>query len=190
MMYFPLYSGVFGRATIVVRSPHDPSGLALPIQKLIAQMDPDLPVSDVLTMQQLVNDSTINASFTASLVLAFAVLSLFLAAVGLYGVVSYLVAQRKSEIGVRVALGAKRIDVLRLMLVDGLRPAITGLIAGLCFGAFTVRFIRSILYSVQPLDKTVFLEATVLLALVTCGACIVPAWRASRLDPVDALRCE
>ena len=189
-MYFPLYSGLFGSATIVVRSPRDPNGLALPIQKLLAQMDADLPVSDVLTMEQLISGSTINASFTASLVLAFALLSLFLAAVGLYGVVSYLVTQRKSEIGVRVALGAKRIDVLRLMLVDGLRPAIVGLIAGLCFGALAVRFIRSMLYGVEPLDKAVFLEATVLLALVTCGACIVPAWRASRLDPVEALRYE
>jgi hypothetical protein len=77
MMYFPLYSGMFGRATIVVRSPRDPIGLALPIQKLVAEMDPDLPVSDVLTMEQLIGGSTINASFTASLVLAFAVLSLF-----------------------------------------------------------------------------------------------------------------
>jgi putative ABC transport system permease protein len=190
MMYFPLYSGLFGSATIVVRSPRDPNGLALPIQKLIAQMDADLPVSDVLTMEQLISGSTINASFTASMVLAFAVLSLFLAAVGLYGVVSFLVTQRKSEIGVRVALGAKRLDVLRLVLVDGLRPAIVGLIAGLCFGALAVRFIRSMLYGVEPLDKAVFLEATVLLALVTCGACIVPAWRASRLDPVEALRYE
>jgi len=104
--------------------------------------------------------------------------------------VSFLVTQRKSEIGVRVALGAKRLDVLRLVLVDGLRPAIVGLIAGLCFGALAVRFIRSMLYGVEPLDKAVFLEATVLLALVTCGACIVPAWRASRLDPVEALRYE
>lgn len=86
MMYFPLYSGTFGRTSIVVRSPRNPISLALPIQKLIAQMDPDLPVSDVLTMEQLIGRSTINASFTASLVLGFAVLSLLLAAVGLYGV--------------------------------------------------------------------------------------------------------
>ena len=190
MMYFPLYSGLFGRAAIVVRSPRDPNGLALPIQKLIAQMDPDLPVSDVLTMQQLISGSTINASFTASLVLAFAALSLFLAAVGLYGVLTYLVAQRKGEIGVRVALGAGRIEVLRLMLVDGLRPALVGLITGLAFGAFAVGFIRSMLYGVQPLDEAVLLTATVVLALVACAACIVPAWRASRIDPMEALRSE
>jgi MacB-like periplasmic core domain len=123
IVYFPMYSGIFGRATIVVRSPRDPIGLALPIQKLVAQMDPDLPVSDVLTMEQLIGGSTINASFTASLVLAFALLSLLLAAVGLYGVLSYLATQRKTEIGVRVALGAQRSDLLRLMLIDGLRPA-------------------------------------------------------------------
>jgi predicted permease len=190
MMYFPIYSGIFGRATIVVRSPRDPSSLALPIQKLIAQMDADLPVSDVLTMEQLVSGSTINASFTASLILAFAVLSLLLAAAGLYGVLSYLMTQRKNEIGVRMALGAGRMEVLRLMLADGLRPAAAGLIAGLGFGALAAGFMRSMLYGVQPLDQAVFLTAAVLLAVVTCAACMVPAWRASRIDPMVALRYE
>jgi predicted permease len=188
IMYFPLYSGIFGRATIVVRSPRDPNGLALPIQKLVAQMDPDLPVSDVLTMEQLIDGSTINASFTASLVLAFAVLSLLLAAVGLYGVISYLATQRKNEIGVRVALGARRSDVMRLMLIDGLRPAAVGLIAGLVVGALAAGFIRSMLYGVQPLDGSVFVAVTLLLSLVGGAACIVPAWHASHLDPIEALR--
>ncbi len=190
IMYFPLYSGIFGRATIVVRSPRDPIGLALPIQKLVAQMDPDLPVSDVLTMEQLIGGSTINASFTASLVLAFAVLSLLLAAVGLYGVLSYLATQRKTEIGVRVALGAQRHDVMRLMLIDGLRPAAVGLITGLGAGALAAGFIRSVLYGVQPLDTIVFAAVAIILLSVASAACLVPAWRASQLDPMQALRSE
>jgi predicted permease len=190
IMYFPLYSGIFGRATIVVRSPRDPIGLALPIQKLVAQMDPDLPVSDVLTMEQLIGGSTINAGFTASLVLAFALLSLLLAAVGLYGVLSYLATQRKTEIGVRVALGAQRSDLLRLMLIDGLRPATVGLIAGLGAGALAAGFIRSVLYGVQPLDAFVFGGVVIILLSVASAACLLPACRASRLDAMQALRSE
>jgi predicted permease len=190
VMYFPLYSGMFGRATFVVRSPRDPSGLALPVQRLVAQMDPELPVSDVLTMEELIGGSTVNASFTASLVLAFAVLSLLLAAVGLYGVLSYLATQRKNEIGVRVALGADRRDVMRLMLIDGLRPAGVGLLAGLGVGALAASLMRSMLYGVQPLDSGVFLGVAVLLTLVAGAACLFPAWHASRMDPMDALRQE
>lgn len=189
-MYFPLYSGIFGRATIVLQSPRDPSGLALPVQKLVAELDPDLPVSDVLTMEQLIAGSTINASFTASLVLAFAVLSLLLAAVGLYGVLSCLATQRKNEIGVRVALGAQRGDIMRLMLIDGLRPAAVGLITGLVVGALAAGYIRSMLYGVEPLDGGVFVAVTLLLSLIAGAACIFPAWHASHRDPVEALRAD
>jgi putative ABC transport system permease protein len=190
VMYFPLYSGMFGRATFVLRSPRDPSGLALPVQKLVAQMDPDLPVSDVLTMEELIGGSTVNASFTASLVLAFAVLSLLLAAVGLYGVLSYLATQRKNEIGVRVALGADRRAVMRLMLIDGLRPAGVGLVAGLGAGALAASLMRSMLYGVQPLDSGVFLGVALVLTLVAGAACLLPAWHASQMDPMEALRQE
>jgi len=173
-----------------VRSPRDPNGLALPVQKLVAQMDPDLPVSDVLTMEELIGGSTINASFTASVVLAFAVLSMLLAAVGLYGVLSYLATQRKNEIGVRVALGADRGDIMRLMLIDGLRPAGVGLVAGLGVGALAASLIRSMLYGVPPLDSGVFLGVTLLLTLVAGAACLFPAWHASQMDPMEALRQE
>src|SRR5258707_12682652 len=104
--------------------------MALPIQKLIAQIDQDLAVFHILTMEQVIGRSTTDASFNAELTLAFAVLSLVLASVGLYGVLSYLVAQRRSEIGVRMALGAQRTEVVRLTLVDGLRPASLGLEIG------------------------------------------------------------
>jgi putative ABC transport system permease protein len=190
IMYFPMSSGVFGRVTIVVRSTQDPSALALPIQKLIARMDPDLPVADVLTMEQLIGRATINAGFNANLVLAFAVLSLLLASVGFYGVLSYLVMQRTAEIGIRVALGAQRREVLRLVLVDGLRPASVGLGLGLAGGLAAAKMMRNLLYGVQPLDATVFTAGALVLLTVAAGACLLPAWRASRLDPMQALRNE
>ncbi|HVH87379.1 MAG TPA: ABC transporter permease, partial [Terriglobales bacterium] len=189
-MYFPLFSGIFGRATIALRSTEDPTSLALPVQKLIAQIDPDLPVSDVLTMEQIIGNQTLNAGFDADLVLAFAGLSLLLAAIGLYGVLSYVVTQRTGEIGVRVALGAQRAQVLRLMLFDGLRPAAIGLAIGLAAGIGASRLIRNLLYGVKPLDLGVYLIVGMLLLLTAGVACMQPAWRASRLNPMDALRSE
>ena len=190
MMYFPLASGLFGRATIVVGSAGDPNGLALPIQRVVAQMDADLPVSDALTMEQLIGQSTINARFNAGLVLAFAGLSLLLACVGVYGVLSYLVTQRTSEIGIRVALGAQRGDVLRLVLADGFRPAGAGLALGLVGGSVGTKLIESVLHGVRPLDPGTFVGVAVLLSTITAAACLVPAWRAARLDPAAALRAE
>jgi ABC-type antimicrobial peptide transport system permease subunit len=164
--------------------------LALPIQRVFQQMDPELAVADVLTMDQLIGKSTLDASFNATLVLAFAVLSLVLAAVGLYGVLSYLVTQRTNEIGVRMALGAQQSQVLRLTLSDGLRPAAVGLLLGLAGGAAAAKMIRDLLYGVQPLDLSVYATVAGLLLAVACVACVLPAWRASRLDPVQALRAE
>jgi len=189
-MYFPLYSGGWPGASIAVRSDLDVTSLAAPVEKLIAQIDPDLPVANVLTMDQSLGKSTLDASFTSTLVLAFAVIALVLAAVGLYGVLAYLAAQRTSEIGIRLALGAQRNSVLRLMLFDGLRPAAAGLIIGLAGGALSVRLIRTLLYGVNPLDWTVFAVVTVVLSLVAACACALPAWRASRLNPMQALRTD
>jgi ABC-type antimicrobial peptide transport system permease subunit len=147
-----LATGVSERAAIVLRSSQDVNSMALPIQKLIAQIDQDLAVFHVLTMDQLIGRSTTDASFNSELTLAFAVLSLVLASVGLYGVLSYLVAQRTNEIGVRMALGAQRDQVLRLTLLDGLRPAALGLALGLAGGVAGAKMIRDLLYGVRPLD--------------------------------------
>ena len=162
----------------------------MPIQRIVAQMDRDLPVSDVLTMDQVMGRNTVDASFDATLLLVFAALSLLLAAVGLFGVLSYIVAQRTSEIGIRIALGAQREQVLRLMLLDGLWPALFGLGLGLAASAALARQIRSMLYGTQPLDPAVFVAVATLLVLVAVLACMVSAWRASRLDPMQALRME
>jgi putative ABC transport system permease protein len=190
MMYFPLYSGGWSNTSIGVRSEGDVTSLALPIQKVLGELDPDLPVSDVLTMDQSIGRSTVDASFTSSLVMAFAVIALVLAAVGLYGVLSYIVTQRTSEIGIRIALGAQRGAVLRLILSDGLRPAWIGLLLGLVGSGFAVQLIRTMLYGTRALDWVLFAEVGMLLALVAGVACAIPAWRASRLDPMQALRTE
>ncbi len=129
-------------------------------------------------------------SLSASLVLAFAVLSLMLASVGLYGVLSYLTTQRTAEIGVRMALGAGREQVLRLMLGDGLRPALYGLVLGLAASVGAVRLIESMLYGTKPLDPTIFAAVAGTLLVVAALACLIPAWRASRLNPMQALRAE
>ena len=192
-MYFPLFSGnsrnSFG-FSLAVRTVSDPLAMSIPVQKQIAGVDSQLPVSDVLTFAQVIGDSIGSASFSATLVLAFAALSLLLASVGLYGVLSYLMTQRMTEIGIRIALGAQREQVLRLALADGLRPAILGLVFGLAASAAAVRLIQSMLYQTEPSDPAVFALVAATLLTVAAVACLVPAWRASRLDPMQALRTE
>jgi predicted permease len=190
MMYFPFYSGTESGGTLAVRASRDVTSLALPIQQIVQELDSELPVSDILTMDQIIGKSTLDASFNASLVLAFAVLSLLLAAVGLFGVLSYIVSQRTTEIGVRIAIGAQRSQVLALMLADGLRPASIGLLLGLAGGVAASKMIGSLLYAVEPLDVSVFTAVAIIIFLVASLACLLPAWRASRLDPIQALRIE
>jgi predicted permease len=193
MMYFPIFSGapnMAGFATIVARGAGDPLSLSIPIQKQLAALDPALPVSDILTMQQILGKSTATQSFSATLVLAFATLSLLLAAIGLYGVLSYLVAQRNTEIGIRMALGAQRSEVLRLVLFDGLRPVLIGLVIGLAGGSTAASFIRSILYGTSPLDPVVLITMVGGLLVTALVACALPAIRASKIEPMQALRTE
>jgi predicted permease len=190
IQYYPLFSGKFNSGTLVIRSSRNVEQLATPVQRMIQDMDHDLPVSDVLTMNQLLGKTTLDESFNATLLTVFAALSLLLAAVGLFGVLSYIVAQRTSEIGIRIALGAQRQRVLRLMLLDGLWPALFGLGLGLAASAALAKQIESMLYGTKPLDPAVFVAVAALLALVAVLACMVPAWRASRLDPMQALRME
>src|SRR5262249_12235966 len=131
-----------------------------------------------------------DASFDAALLLAFAMLSLVLAAAGLFGVLSYVATQRTTEIAVRIALGAQRGELLRQMLLDGLRPAGAGLFLGLVSAAAATSWIRGLLYGMRPLDTSVYAGTAALLALVAGAACLLPALRASRLDPMRALRNE
>jgi predicted permease len=192
-MYFPILSGIPDRtseAAIVVRTEGDPLALSIPVQRRVSALDPALPVYDILTMQQILGKATASQSFSATLLLAFAVLSLLLAAIGLYGVLSYLVSQRVTEIGIRIALGAQRSEVLRLVLFDGLTPVLFGLLIGLAGGATAARFIKTILYGTSPLDPIVFATMVGTLLLTAIVACALPALRASRIEPMQALRID
>ena len=190
-MYVSAFIGNSGEGlTVAIRTAFDPLIFSIPVQKAVSHLDPSLPVSDVLTLHQIIERSLGNASLSAGLVLAFAVLSLILACIGLYGVLSYVTTQRTGEIGLRIALGAERAQVLRLMLADGLRPALFGLLVGLGASVAMVRFIQSMLYGTRPLDPAVFAVVAACLLVVTALACLVPAWKASRIDPMQVLRIE
>lgn len=190
MMYFSIYSGEFGSTALVIRSAGSVSTLGLPVQRIVQHIDSDLAVMDILTMNELIGMGTLDASFDSTLLLVFSGLSLLLAAVGLFGVLSYSAALRTTELGIRIALGAQRDQVLRLILGEGLRPAIMGLVLGLLASTAVTRLIQSMLYKTRHLDPVVFLSVTAIFLLVAAVACVLPAWRTSRLDPMQTLRSD
>jgi putative ABC transport system permease protein len=195
VMYFPIGVPLFGDnvpnyTMLAVRSSHDVTRLALPVQRVFQQLDPDLAVSSVLTMDQLIGKTTLDASFDTTLLLAFAGLSLALAAVGLFGVLSYIVTQRTHEIAIRMALGAQKGDVVRMVAQQGMIPAVIGMGLGIV-GAFGVsRLLSSLLYGVQPDDPITFVSVLLILAAVALVAIYIPARRATKVDPMVALRYE
>jgi putative ABC transport system permease protein len=195
VMYFPIDAPLYGGevpnyATLVVRSSQDVAGLALPVQRVIQQLDPELAVSDILTMDQLIGKTTLDASFDTTLLLVFAGLSLALAAVGLFGVLSYIVAQRTHEIAIRMALGAQQGDVLRMVVRQGMVPALTGMGLGIAGALGLTRVLSSLLYGVRPDDPLTFILVLLILGGVALVATYIPARRATRVDPTVALRYE
>ncbi len=189
-IYYPLLAGQTNSIYLAVRTAGDPAVMAAPIERVVASIDSNLPASDVMTMDEIVGQAAMETSFEATLLAAFAVLSLVLAAVGLFGVLSFMVSQRTAEIGVRIALGAQRAEVVRMMLVDGLKPALIGLGLGLAGGAAATQGMKSLLVDTQPLDPSVYFGVSAVLLAVAALACFLPAWSASRLDPMQALRME
>jgi putative ABC transport system permease protein len=164
--------------------------LAASLRAAIATLDRDLPIGDVRTMSQTMTDSMARPRFNALLLSTFAALALVLAAVGLYGIVSYSVAQRTREIGVRIALGARTTDVHRLVLGRTLRLLAFGLLAGTAGALAVTRLMAGLLFEVAPWDPAAFAAGSVVLASVAIAAAWLPARRAARVDPMTALRSE
>jgi putative ABC transport system permease protein len=175
---------------LVVRTSSDPNLLASAVRSEIQAVDKDQPVFNIKTMDQLLSESVAQRRFSMMLLGAFAVLALLLAAAGLYGVMSYLVGQRTHEIGVRMALGAQSVDVLRLILGQGLRLTLIGIAIGLLAAFALTRVLTTLLYGVKATDPATFVSIPLLLTLVALLACYVPARRAMKVDPMIALRNE
>jgi putative ABC transport system permease protein len=191
-LYLPILGSGFGGngigfGTVFVRSGRDVETLSIPIQRVINGMDRDLPVSRVETLRETIEKSTLGSRFNSVLVLGFAVIALVLSAAGLYGVLAYLVTQRTNELGVRIALGAQRAGILRLVVLDGLRPAIFGLVFGLAGSAAAAKLIRTLLYGTEPWDSAVFLTVTTVLLAVAA----LPARfrRGGRQGSIRCRRC-
>jgi predicted permease len=190
MMYIPYWQRVQGRGSLLVRTAMDPRGIAAALRSAIWAVDSEVPIPEVRTLEQVMERSVAQRRFQAMLVVLFAAAALALAAFGTYGVVSYAVARRRAEMGIRMALGAKRSDVLKMVLRQGMMPVLTGLAAGAVAALAMGRFMASLLFQVSAHDPLAFIAAAALLLLVSAAACLVPARRATLVDPTEALRCE
>jgi predicted permease len=176
--------------TLVARTTGDPRLLLGPITAMIRQMDPELPVTRVATIAEVLGVAMQEQRFTVGLMAGFALLALVLAAVGIYGVISYSVSQRTREIGIRLALGADGRAVRSLVLRQGMRPACLGIGAGLVFAILLTRYLQALLYGVAPLDLPTFVVIPLVLLAIATGSVLIPAGRASRVEPVNALRAD
>jgi putative ABC transport system permease protein len=175
---------------LVVRTKADPAVIAAAVRKAVWSVDKDQPVSNVRTLNEVFSAAISQERFQALMLGLSAALALVLACVGLYGVISYSVVQRTHEIGVRMALGAQPVDVLRLVIRQGMTLTFAGLVVGIVAGTFVTRVLTDMLFGVTPRDPLTFAGVPVLLLVVAFFACYVPARRATRIDPLEALRYE
>jgi predicted permease len=186
----PFYQSPWPGVTMGVRTNSDPAAMTKAIAGVVSSMDPNLAMADIKTMDQLVDESLLSDRFVVLLFGTFAATALILAAIGIYGVMSFAVAERTREIGLRVALGAGRSQVLKLILKEGIVLAVIGLGIGLIGALFIGRAIHSTLYGVGNLDFVAFSSVSVMLLVSALLACYIPAQRATKVDPMVALRYE
>ena len=187
-VYRPLAQGAPDEMDLILRSRIEPASLTASIRSLLASIDRNQPISSISTMDQLVQQSVGSRRVTLILLGLFSALALALAGIGIYGVISYSVAQRTQEIGIRMALGAAPEDVMKMILIQGARIATTGLIIGMLAAFGLTHYLEKLLFSVSPGDPAIFATVAIILALVALLACYIPARRTLRVDPITALR--
>src|SRR5215475_14500649 len=187
-LYVPLNQFIGRSLSLALRTSLPASALEAQIRHEIQSIDPGLPIFDVSSMNAILDRSLASRRFSANLVAGFAGGALLLASIGIYGLLAYMVGQRSREIGLRLALGAQRADVLRLVLGKGVVLAGLGIVTGVIFSASTASMMASLLYGVRPHDPAVFLMVPLLLLVVAIAASYIPAWRATKVDPIVALR--
>jgi len=190
MSYWPHAELAYAQMTLAIRTKGDAASFAPAIRELVSRMDPNQPISDVATMEQLLAVSVSRSKFNTSLLVIFAIVALVMAVVGIYGVMSYTVTQRTHEIGVRMALGAQTRDVMKLVVMRGVVLGLIGVAVGVAAAFALTRLLTTLLFEVTPTDATVFASVAVGSFLVTLLACSIPARRATKVDPLKALRYE
>src|SRR5262245_49553913 len=189
-VYFPLMQRPNGNINLAIRAGVDPESLAPAVRGVLQKLDPDLPAYGVTTMAEQVANQSTQSRFSAWLLSIFGALALALAAVGIYSVMAYAVEQRSREIGVRVALGARANDVLKMVIGQGMRLALMGVALGLGAALALTQLIKQLLFGVAAADPLIYGALALLLTLVALLACWIPARRATKVDPIIALRCE
>jgi putative ABC transport system permease protein len=175
---------------LFVRTSGNPSDLAAPIRRIVAGIDRDQPVANIETMSDLVRDTVAPRRFNTLVLTLFAAIAIMLAALGIYGVMAYSVAQRTHEVGIRIALGAQMSDVLGLIIMKGVMLTLIGVAIGLGIAFALTRLMSTLLFGITPTDAATFATVSVLLFFVAVLACYVPARRATKVDPLVALRYE
>ncbi|ABF39423.1 ABC efflux pump, inner membrane subunit [Candidatus Koribacter versatilis Ellin345] len=186
--YVPAAQASAATMTLVLRSHTNLSAFAPPVRRIMAKLDPDVPFANVATMNQVISDSVTQSRLTAILTGAFASIALFLTSVGIYGVIAYWVAERSYEIGLRLAVGAMRKDILTLVLKQGMSLVAIGLVIGLAGSLLLSRFLKEILFGIGTFDPRTLIETVVILSAVAVLAVLIPARRALSVDPIIVLR--
>jgi putative ABC transport system permease protein len=190
MAYYPYWQRVPGNLDLVVRTSEDPQAVAGALRAALRSEDPQLPIRDIRTMEEVVDRSVAQRRFQLTLMVVFAVSALLVASLGIYGVVSYSVARRRQEIGIRMALGAQRSQLLGLVLRQGMTPVVVGLAGGIGVAFLLGQAIRGLLFGVQPNDPLTIAVVAVLLLAIGALSCLIPARRAAGTDAIAALRFE